>query len=130
MAKTKPVSQLAAEHQVSRKFVYQQGQKAKAALDEVFEPKASEDEVIFHLPVTKNWLNQLILTLVLICHSSYRGVIEILRDLFDTHISIGTIKNRVESAAASALKINQAQDLSGIRHGSIEGNSLRAIGVT
>jgi hypothetical protein len=32
MAKTKPVSQLAAEHQVSRKFVYQQGQKAKAAL--------------------------------------------------------------------------------------------------
>jgi hypothetical protein len=43
VAKIKPVSQLAAEHQVSRKFVYQQGQKAKAALDEVFELKTSED---------------------------------------------------------------------------------------
>jgi hypothetical protein len=117
VAKIKPVSQLAAEHQVSRKFVYQQGQKAKAALDEVFEPKTSEDEVIYNLPVTKNWLTQLILALVLICHSSYRGVIEILRDLFDTHISIGTIKNRVESAAASASKINQAQDLSTIKVG-------------
>jgi hypothetical protein len=93
VANVKPVSQLAAENQVSRKFVYQQGQKAKAALDEVFEPKTSDNEVIFNLPVTKDWLNQLILALVMICHSSYRGVIEILRDLFDTHISIGTIKN-------------------------------------
>ena len=43
MAKTKPVSQLAAEHQVSRKFVYQQGQKAKAAL--IFRlPDELEDE--------------------------------------------------------------------------------------
>ena len=58
VAKTKPVSQLAAEHQVSRKFVYQQGQKAKAALDEIFEPQASEDEVLFNLPVTKTWLTQ------------------------------------------------------------------------
>jgi hypothetical protein len=97
--------------------VYQQGQKAKAALDEVFEPKTSDNEVIFNLPVTKDWLNQLILALVMICHSSYRGVIEILRDLFDTHISIGTIKNRLESAATSALKINQAQDLSTIKVG-------------
>ena len=117
VAKSKPVSQLAAEHQVSRKFVYQQGQKAKAALDEIFDPQACDDEVQFNLPITKTWLNQLILSLVLICHSSYRGVIELFRDLLDISISIGTIKNRMESAAASALKINQAQDLSGIKVG-------------
>ena len=117
VAKTKPVSQLAAENQVSRKFVYQQGQKAKAALDEIFDPQACDDEVLFNLPITKTWLNQLILSLVLICHSSYRGVIELFRDLFDVSISIGTIKNRMESAATSALKINQAQDLSGIKVG-------------
>ncbi len=38
VAKSKPVSQLAAEHQVSRKFVYQQGQKAKAAVLPSIEP--------------------------------------------------------------------------------------------
>jgi hypothetical protein len=48
--------------------------------------------------VTKAWLTQLILGLVLICHSSCRGVIELFRDLFDTPISTGTIHNRLQSA--------------------------------
>ncbi len=73
--------------------------------------------VLFHLPVTKTWLSQLILGLVLICHSSYRGVVELLRDLFDISISVGTIHNRLQSAAATAAEINQAQDLSGIKVG-------------
>ncbi len=42
-----------------------------------------KDDVLFYLPVTKSWLKQLILTLILICHSFYRGVKELLRDLFD-----------------------------------------------
>ena len=46
-------------------------------------PAPKADEVLFHLPVTKAWLRQLVLALVLICHSSYRGVVELLRDLFD-----------------------------------------------
>jgi len=117
LAKSKPVSYLAAEHQVSRKFLYGQSQKAKTALEESFEPKASDNEVLFHLPVTKTWLFQLILALVLICHCSYRGVVELFRDLFDVSISVGTIHNRLQSAAASASKLNQAQDLSGIKVG-------------
>ena len=67
--------------------------------------------------MTKNWLYQLILGLVLICHSSYRGVVELLRDLFDTPISIGTVHNRLEDMAGKAAKINQAQDLSEIEVG-------------
>ena len=67
--------------------------------------------------MTKNWLYQLILGLVLICHSSYRGVVELFRDLFDTPISIGTIHNRLEAAAATAAEIDQSQDLSGIEVG-------------
>ena len=71
----------------------------------------------FHLPVTKSWLYQLILGLVLICHSFYRGVVELFRDLFDLPISIGTIHNRLEAAAATAVELNQSQDLSGIEVG-------------
>ena len=74
LSRTVPISQLAATHQVSRKFIYQQGNKAQQALDESFAPSQDDDDVLFYLPVTKNWLFQLILGLVLICHSSYRGV--------------------------------------------------------
>ena len=70
--------------------------------------------------MTKNWLYQLILGLVLICHSSYRGVIELFRDLFDTSISMGTVHNRLEAAAVTAAEINQSQDLSGIEVGLLD----------
>ena len=78
---TIPISHLAANHQVSRKFVYQQGDKAQQALDASFAPSQGDDEVLFHLPVTKNWLYQLILGLVLIRHSSYRNIVELFHDL-------------------------------------------------
>ena len=60
------------------------------------------------------WLWQLVLALVLICHSSYRGVIELLQDLFDYPISLGTVHNIVHSAVPQARKINQQYDLSNI----------------
>jgi hypothetical protein len=71
--------------------------------------------VLFYLPITKTWLWQLILGLILICHSSYRGVVELLRDVFDLPISIGTIHNRLQAAAQKATAINLTQDLSGIK---------------
>jgi hypothetical protein len=73
--------------------------------------------VLFYLPITKTWLWQLILGLILICHSSYRGVVELLRDVFDLPISIGTIHNRLQAAAQKATAINLTQDLSGIKVG-------------
>lgn len=117
LSKSAPVSHLAAAYQVSRKFVYQQAHQAQQVLDESFAPAVDESEVLFHLPVTKNWLSQLILALVLLCHSSYRGVVELLRDVFDVSISIGTVHNRLQQAAAIAADINQTQDLSGIEVG-------------
>ena len=117
LSRLQPISHIAATHQVSRKFVYQQGDQAQQALDESFAPSQGDDDVLFHLPVTKNWLFQLILGLVLICHSSYRGVVELFRDLFDLPISVGTIHNRLQATVATATVINQAQDLSGIEVG-------------
>ncbi|MEL6355127.1 MAG: hypothetical protein AAFR58_25790, partial [Cyanobacteria bacterium J06627_28] len=117
LARTTPISHIAAQHQVSRKFLYQQGDKAQQALDESFAPSQGDDDILFHLPVTKHWLFQLILGLVLICHSSYRGVVELLRDLFDTSVSVGTIHNRLQATAEKATEVNQSQDLSGINVG-------------
>ena len=51
----KPISHLAAQHQVSRKFFDEQRHKADAALDEVFSDAKKEQEVLFALPVTQTW---------------------------------------------------------------------------
>lgn len=114
LAKTKPITHLAEEHQVSRKFVRAQSEKAKVALQETFEPAPSAEPVLFHLPITQSWLFQLILGLVLICHSSLRGVVELLRDVFHLTISVSTVRNRLQEAAQRATAINASQDLSRI----------------
>jgi len=121
LARTEAVSYLAQNYKVSRKFLYQQAAKASDALDEAFIPSADEDEVLFYLPVTKNWIRQFVLALILICHSSFRGVIEILQDLFDYHnLSLGTIHNIVSQPVQKAQQINNAQDLCGISVGILD----------
>ena len=117
--RTESVTHLAQQHQVSRKFVYQQRAKATAAIDQAFELGEPKDQkVLFYLPITKAWIHQFVLSLILICHSSFRGVLDILDAMFDYHhMSLGTVHNIVQQAVASARKINDSQDLSGIRIG-------------
>src|SRR4249920_4264991 len=71
LAGSETVSDLAARHGVSRKFIYQQTDKARTALDDVFLAAAPEHEALFELTVTKAWLRQLIVALPLICRSAY-----------------------------------------------------------
>jgi len=113
-----PVADLAAEHHVSRKFVYQQLYRAHGALDQAFAPAPPEPaQLLFWLPVTKPWLRQLVLGLTLICHSSQRGVQELLRDLFDYPLSLGAIHNILADAVPRARRHSAAQDLRGVRLG-------------
>jgi hypothetical protein len=114
LARSETVSDLAARHAVSRKFIYHQAQKARVALDDAFLSGAAEDEVLFELVVTKAWLRQVIVALALICRGSYRGVIEFMRDLLGISISVGTVHTVLRSAALRAGVINHEQDLSGI----------------
>src|SRR5215213_6419783 len=117
LARSETVSDLAARHRVSRKFVYQQTHKARAALDEAFSPAAPGGEVLFELAVTKTWLRQVIVGLTLICRSSYRGVMEFLRDLLGVPVSLGRVHDVLQLATRQAGAINRDQDLSGIRVG-------------
>jgi len=117
LAQTQTITDLADEFDTSRKFVYKQMAIADRALDDAFAPQAADDQVLFNLPVTKQWLRQLVLGLVLIGHSPLRGVVELLRDLFDYPISLGSVFNIVHAAIAPAQKHNLAQDLSGVRVG-------------
>jgi hypothetical protein len=105
------ITDLAEEAGTSRKFVYQQADKAQAALADAFAPTEADDQVLFHLPVTKSWLKQAALGLTLICHSSYRGVHEFCRDLLGVSLSVGTVHNIVQDAIDQARPHNRSQNL-------------------
>jgi hypothetical protein len=122
LAGTESVTRLAQQHEVSRKFLYRQAAKAEEALQEAF--ASDEDEggnedgrVLFSLPVTKAWIEQLVLGLTLECHSSLRGVVELLRDLFDYPLSVGTVHNILQRVVSRARTCNEREDLSAVRVG-------------
>ena len=109
------ISRLADEADVSRKFVYQQAAIAQTALDDAFASSEPDDHVLFYLPVTKALLRQVVLGLILICHSSYRGVVEFFRDLLNAKIAVGTVHNIVHDAVSKAQAHNHAQNLANIQ---------------
>ena len=120
ISKNEAVSHIAKNEKVSRKFLYQQKNIAQNAFNQAFEKKEKHEEVLYYLPVTKKWIFQLILGLIFICHSSYRGLVELLRDLFDYTISIGTVHNRVKEVVPVAKKISKSVDLSSIKVASLD----------
>lgn len=117
LAGGRPIADLARRHGVSRKFVYQQASKASNALEEAFAAQGQDEQVLFHLPVTKAWVRQFVLELVLSCHSPFRAIPELLGDLFGHSISIGTVHNIVGAAVERARLINDREDLSAVRVG-------------
>src|SRR5215207_4182956 len=117
LAGSQTVSDLAAQHGVSRKFVYQQTHKVRAVLDDAFSSATPDEEVLFELAVTGAWLRQVIVALPLICRSSYRGVVEFLRDLLGLPVSLGYVHDVLQAATRQASVVNGEPDLSGIRVG-------------
>ena len=53
LAGTQTITGIAAEFDVSRKFVSRQSAIADHALTDAFDPRQPENQVLFHLPVTK-----------------------------------------------------------------------------
>jgi hypothetical protein len=118
-AQTINITDLAKSHGTSRKFIYQLKEKAEDALEQTFSPKKPEesDLVLFYLPITKKWIAQFVIALILIARCSYQGVAEILRDVFNYDTCKGTIHNIMYKALAQSKVINRQQDLSGITVG-------------
>ncbi|MCB1112271.1 MAG: hypothetical protein KDK72_06415 [Chlamydiia bacterium] len=111
------ITNLSRQHGASRKFVYAQKDKVSTALNEAFSECEKDSDVLFYIPVIKAWLQQVVLMLILACHSSYGGVIEFFRDVFDQRICKGSIFNIVQNALKKTGQINKSQDLSSIKVG-------------
>ncbi len=116
MAKSQPLTEMAEENNVSRKFIYQQRGKAIEAVNDAFAPAdKTQERILFYLPVTFSWLCQLILCLVLHCRGSHRGIQKTLSDLFDYSMSLGTIHGIIDKAKLKSAAISAKQDLSQIK---------------
>jgi len=118
LARTEPIVRLADRFGVSRKFCYLQAAKASEALDDAFTPSQGQDRILFDVPVTKEWVRQFVLAQVLIGHTSFRGIMEIMEAVFDHRgISLGTVHNIIRDAVVKARLVNETQDLSDVRVG-------------
>jgi hypothetical protein len=115
LAGTASITALADDHQVSRKFVYQQARHAEHALAAAFAPAPPAAEaVLFQLPVTERWLQRLIVALLLVCHSSYRGVWELLRDVLHCPRSLGYLHGVAHAAMVRARQHNEQAPLGAV----------------
>ena len=89
------IAQAAKKNAVCRNSVYAQKTKAEAALEAAF-ADTTDATVLFYLPVSKHFICQVVLGLVLIAKASYRDVMQFLHDLFDYPISLGTVAGIVD----------------------------------
>lgn len=114
-----PILHMADRYGVSRKFVYQQKEKALGGIAQAFDKPLSngDEKVLFYIPVTKKWLMQVLLALIFICRASYQGVIEFFRDILNYEISKGSVHNIVYEHLGKAKKINLQQNLSKVKEG-------------
>jgi len=118
LAGTRSVTQLAADYQVSRTFVYPRADLADQALTTAFVPAPpADDTVLFYWPVTESWLHRLSVALLLVCHSSYRGVHEVLRDVVHCERALGYLHGVAHAAMDQARVHNDQHDLSRVAIG-------------
>jgi hypothetical protein len=120
LAGVTPLSRLAEEVGVSRKFVATQRDKAQAALAEAFAAEPADDQVLCQVSVTRLWLRRFVVAAMLIGHASDRDVQELAEALLGRSLSLGTIHNILHQAADEAGQLNRREDLSTIRVGALD----------
>ena len=109
----KGISKTANDHQVARNTVYSHKSKATKAITEAYHPK--KDDVLFYLPVTKEFIAQIIVSLYLICKASIRDSMQFLLDCLDYSVSLGHVCNTLDDANLHGMVINDSYDLSPIK---------------
>jgi hypothetical protein len=96
------ITQIAQENGTSRKFVREQKTKVADAIDTAFRSTPAVDQVLFYLPVTKCWIAQLVLSLML-NHVSYRQISTLLSDMGDYNLSAATIHTVLNTAVEKVI---------------------------
>ena len=109
------VTRVAELNKVCRNTVYTQKRRVEEAVNDAFPESGQNEQVLFNIPVTRDFLHQIVVGILLICKASYRDAQLFLHDLFDTEISIGNIFNIHDAACHKAATINISYRLESIK---------------
>jgi len=114
LSKQNSISNLSRTYGCSRTTVHLQKNTALLAINKAFDEE-NENTLLYDLPITKNYIKQVVLSLFLICKSSFRDIIFFLKDIFDYSISLGSIYTILDEEAEKAENVNQSYNLSSIK---------------
>ena len=70
LSKKQTVVEIAKINNISRQFIHEQKNKLLAAVNEEFTDVSEENKVLFHIPVSKSWIEKFTLALVLDCRAT------------------------------------------------------------
>jgi hypothetical protein len=76
--------------------------------------KNRETEILYHLPITRHWLEQFVLVSHMAGQSSYRRIRWSIKWLFDYEISLDAISNILSKHDATIAAIHKSEDLKAI----------------
>ncbi len=106
--KSENISKTARGYNTTRRTVYNYREKAANAVNYVFNTQALDDEVLYHIPVTKKYIEGFVTGLFGIGKMSERDSQLFLDHMLDYKISIGNINAILARSSDNAHKVNQS----------------------
>jgi len=94
LKETQSITTISKQYGCSRTSVHQQKNILINSVSKAFQPE--NNEMLFSLPVTKQFMLQMVLALHLICKASYRDIQFFLQTMFNYSLSLGSVFNIID----------------------------------
>jgi len=118
ISNSKSITQAANENNISRKFIKVQTNKALEGINKSFMDQGKN--ILCYLPITEKRIEQMVLSEILDCRASYRGIIKSLQSIMSYGISLAKISEIFKKYALKAAEINISTDLKFIEEGALD----------
>ena len=99
------ISELARKNNTTRKTIYKYKDRAVTAIDNHFD-NLKDDEVLYHIPVTKGLIKTAVVILSGVCKSSERDIKSTIYYMYDYSISTGSISYILNEISDTSGKVN------------------------
>jgi hypothetical protein len=106
------IADISRRYDCSRNTVYAQQEIALTAANNAF---TKDEEVLFYLPVTKNFIHATVVDLWAGCKVSTRDIVCHLQNIMGYHLAVGSVTHILDVASDKALSINNSYNLSLIK---------------
>ena len=98
------IAELAREYGTNREFIYQQKEKVMDILNNSLDKEQQDGPSV---TLTKQVLEKIVFGCMVICKGSTEDTQEFIEQIFNLHVSVGTISNIINSFADKAAEFNK-----------------------